>query len=235
MRKHMAAVGVFVSLAFGTLQLRAGTFGPGDHWVDTVTEGTYVMNVDGDFYTTVYGIGASSFVASGQIMVWYDDARDTPDPLDPGHSNHVDVEIVSMNLTGNAPGVGPVALRSGDSVANGMSDGPLFTGGTIIEATDDPSLADSFFDIFFEVEISAYALTIFNKQPLQVSGRIDRIPPVGFAYVSLGAVELYDAANPDGPAVARMDNAVYTPEPSTLALVGLGGLRLLARRRRRHR
>jgi len=234
MKRHTALLGAVALLLAGSAGLHAATFGPGDHWVDTVTEGTYTAAIEGSFDATILGVGAVSFGASGQMTVWHGDAQDTPDPLDPAHLNQVDVEIVSMTLTGNAPGVGPVTLTAGDGVANGLNDGPLFSGGTVIEAPGDPALADSFFDIFFQVAIPAYPLTIFNKLPLQVSAQIDRIPPVGFAYVSVGPVNLYDAQNPDGPAMAQMTGATYTPEPSSLAVVGIGTVVLLVRRRRKH-
>ena len=239
MKRCMAIVGGLVLLLAAAVPVGAATYGPGDHWVDTVTVDTHNMEIDGEFIVDI-GAGPMAFPVTGQMTVWHGDAQDTPDPLDPGHLNHVDVEIVSMSLTGTVPMVGTATLTSGDEAGNGLDDGPLFTEGDIIEDVGDPAWADSFFDIFFEIDLDSTVygnITVFNKDALQVSARIDRIPPVGFTYEYHGGspIPLYDVLDPDGEPEAYIPGASFTPEPSSLVVVCLGALGLLARRRRRTR
>jgi hypothetical protein len=240
MKRCMAIVGGLVLLLAAAVPVGAATYGPKDHWVDIVIEDTHDMEIDGEFTVDIPGVGSLAFPVTGLMTVWHGDARDTLDPLDPGHLNHVDVEMVSMSLTGTVPVVGTATLTSGDGVGNGLSDGPLFTEGDIIEDTGDPAWADSFFDIFFEIELDSTVhgnITVFNKDALHVSARIDRIPPVGFTYEYHGgiAIPLYSTLDPGGDPVAHIPAASFTPEPSGLVVVCLGGLGLLARRRRRKR
>jgi len=237
MRTSVAILGG-MALLLGVVPVGADVYGPGDHWVDTVTVGTYDMNIDGEFTVTIPGIGPLVFPVTGQMAVWHGDAQDTPDPLDPGHLNYVDTELVSMSMTGTIPTVGTFVLTGGDGVANGLDDGPLYTAGGITELVGDPAWAESFFDIFFEVELDSTIfgnVTVFNKEPLHVESLIDRIPPVGFEYVYAGGLNVYDNADPDGEPVAQIPAASFTPEPSSLAVLCVGALGLLARRRRRKR
>jgi len=222
----------------GAVPVGAATYGPGDHWVDTVTVDTYTINIDGEFTVNIPGIGPLAFPVAGQMTIWHGDVRDTPDVLDPDHLNYVDTELVAMNLAGTIPTVGTFVLTGGDGVDNGLDDGPLFTPGGITELPGDPAWAESFFDIYFEVELDSPLfgnVTVFNKQPLHVESLIDRIPPVGFEYVYAGGLNVYDKADPDGEPVAQIPAASFTPEPSSLAVVCVGALGLLARRRRRKR
>ena len=238
MRTCIAIVGGLVLLLGGVVPAGATTYGPGDHWVDTVAVGTYDLDIDGQFSVEIPGIGPLSFGVTGQMTVWHGDAQDTPDPLDPGHFNHVDVELVSMSLTGDIPMVGSILLTCGDGVANGLDDGPLFTPGAITELPGDPALATSSFDMFFQVQVQSTGygnFTLFNKDtdPLPVVSVIDRIPPTNFQYTYAGGIPVYDVLDPDGEPVAVIPAAVFTPEPSTLVVLGVGALGLIARRRRR--
>lgn len=236
MKRCIAIIGGIVLLLGGAVPAGAAIYGPGGHWVDTVNQGTYGLDIDGQFTVNIPGLGPLSFDVTGQMTVWHDDALDTLDPLDPGHLNHVDVELVSMSLTGDIPMVGSILLTCGDEVGNGLNDGPLYTPGAITELEGDSSLASSSFDIFFTVNIQSPAygnITVFNKDPLPVESVIDRIPPVNFEYAYAGGLLVYDVLDPDGTPVATIPAAVFTPEPATLVLLGGGALGLIARHRRR--
>lgn len=237
MKKCIALVAVAVLLLGAAGQLNADTFGPGDHWVDTVTQGTDIMNTHGQLTVTVFTVPPATYTfgLDGPTEVWHDNVRDTPDPLDPGHFNYIDAEMVSINMAGNTP-LGPVTMVAGDGVGNGISDGPLFSPGRIVEDPGDPALADSFFDVFFELGVPGMGVTVFNKASCPMLAKIDRVPPVRFVYVSQEPIDLYNKDDPNGPPVARLEEGRHTPEPSSLLLLAIGAVCLLGyawRRRKR--
>ena len=78
MNRCTAILGVLALLGVTTAHVGAATFGPGDHWVDTVTEGTFAMDVEAEFTATIPGMGTETFDLTGPMTVWYGDARDTP-------------------------------------------------------------------------------------------------------------------------------------------------------------
>ncbi|MCP3982247.1 MAG: DNRLRE domain-containing protein [bacterium] len=92
-------------------------------------------------------------------------------PTGPG-LDVVDTEIVSMCLTD-----GSVTLAAG---AGGPSATQLLPSlGAVAEdlATPDAAMAESFFDVFFEVSGAFGAPPLYNKVPLRVESRIDCLPP----------------------------------------------------------
>ena len=91
-------------------------------------------------------------------------------PTGPG-LDVIDTEIVSMCLTNGA-----VTLIAG---AAGPSALPLQQSlGTVAEdlTTPDPTMADSFFDVFFEVT-GVPGGPVYNRDPLRVKSRIECLPP----------------------------------------------------------
>ena len=101
-----------------------------------------------------------------------------------GEFDVVDTEILSMNLTGDVPGIGLVNMRLNP---NRPSLGQIVEGNNIIPGILDvppfnPSggNADSFFDVFFEIEIDSPTLgliVLHNEEPKQMVGIITRKPP----------------------------------------------------------
>lgn len=233
MRKRLTVLAAVVLSLGGGAQLHADTFGPGEHWVDTVTAGTVDIDVQGQFTLEVPGMGMMAFSMSGPMTVWHGDVRDTPDPLDPAHLNHVDTEIVAMDLTGTIPGVGGAALIVGDGVANGLADGQLATLGQVTEAPG-ALLADSSFEMFFRVDIdfNPGTMRLFNHSALLAEAQIDRIPPWQAVYTMAGPTAVFDEAG--NPTEWRIASATFTlvPEPSTLSLLTLAALATLRRRRK---
>ena len=100
----------------------------------------------------------------------------------------IDTEIVFMQLEGICqPGNISVKVRESATLAST---------GRIIEQNDSISgtlefPADSFFDVFFEMETPIGKL--HNKEPLRLSCKIDGIPPYGCFYEpDVGQVQLFD-------------------------------------------
>jgi hypothetical protein len=106
----------------------------------------------------------------------------------------VRTELLDLNMTGLSPTLGPVhmtlhpnllSLGEMEETANatpGLLDLPPFT------AT---GTADSFFDIFFQIEVAGR--TLYTRQPLSLAGVISHKPPApGDPYGGDEPVELYD-------------------------------------------
>jgi len=96
-------------------------------------------------------------------------------------SDHtIDTEIVSMELTG-----GGLVLRAGkyDLVINpdiNQNVSPTFGG--IVEQAGNPALADSFFDVFFEISPTPFG-NLYNHDAVRVGAVIDRVPPWNTTYL----------------------------------------------------
>ena len=208
--------------------------GPGAHWIDSCAAGldTFsslaTVGIDLDFDSTP----DLSLVLSGPTIVQrsgpLDDSVNFPGlrPVD-GHLDVIDTEIVSLTLTGAG-----VTLRAGAGfIASGL---PSL--GAFAEQPGDPTIADSFFDIFFEIDILALGMTLHNTTAFLLAALILEVPPLSINYVHPlpDPVLLF---NVQGEPVAQLINAVHTPvpEPATLAMfaIGLAGLGFMMRRRRR--
>ena len=130
----------------------------------------------------------------------------------------VDTEIVSMQLTGFGA-LGPATLRLRDpadhpfqrtvgeieETANntpGVLDIPPFT------AT---GTADSFFDVFFEVEVAG--MVLHNDTPKHMEETITHKPPVaGETYESPEWIPLFDEL--ENPTGVEVGPAFHTPSPA---------------------
>lgn len=238
----LSAFSLLSFLTFSSSAFGAPVCGPGDHWIDScsVAGGP---SADPDFYTDTFDSVATvsidldfddtadiTVVLGGLVEIFRSDPIEGDPTNDPGHLNHIDTELVEMTLVSAS---GDITLRAGDGTANLQSDGLLYSGGTIDEQAGDPSLADSFFDVFVEIDILGLG-TLHNNEAFIIGAVIDRVPPLGFNYVhpfSALPVELFDAS---GALVAQIVQANHKPipEPSTYLLFS-AGLGLLAMRRRK--
>jgi hypothetical protein len=155
--------------------------------------------------------------------------------------------MVSLNLSG-----GGFTLHAGDGIGNLMNNGPFYSPGMIVGRPNSP-LADSFFDIFFEIS-GPNIPTVHNNIACTMHAVIDRVPPYLEPYTgcinptTLLAmnVTLFDVNN--NP-VAQMIGGTAThilcdglsqheclrflPEPSNLLLLGAGALVFAAYRRKK--
>lgn len=131
----------------------------------------------------------------------------------PGVTREVHTELLSLNLVG-----GGWTGRAGPSQA---PDQPRSLGEVVSQdATGDPANdfpADSFFDVFFEIDTPASAggMTVFNVDPFVVRTTITTFPPFGGAYVhdfEVGgtfALPLYMKSPPNSPLVGYIRKGVH--------------------------
>jgi len=176
---------------------------PGEHWVDQCPGGMETMP-SGALAGIILGSDDCAaqpmdLVMSGPITirrtVAMEDSIHFPGvSMLPKHLDVIDTEIVAMELTG-----GGVTLRAGAGFRQGphtaQGAGLAASLGVIVELAEprpDPVLADSFFDVFFEIELEGGGFA-YNQQPLRVASVISCVPPVA-TYLNVQAcIPLYSS------------------------------------------
>ena len=133
----------------------------------------------------------------------------------------VPTEMTMMQLTGTSPSLGPLTLR-----LRPPTSAPFHhTLGEIEEQTatqvdrlDLPpfaptGIADSFFDVFFEIEVPAMGMVLHNVTPKHMSAVITHKPPAqGEMYENDEVIQLYEESGfPTGVYLLR---TTHTPNPS---------------------
>lgn len=231
----VVAMSILVSILPGSA-LGQPSCGPGAHWidgcdlggtdifpssgavvgVDTMEDG----NLDGDVDRNLVLFGPTTIVRTGTL----DDSANFPgsSPAD-GHPTGpgldvIDTEITSMSLTS-----GPVTLTAGDGQGSGPAlppTGLLPSPGTIVEQGADESLGDSFFDVFFELDLGGGTF-LYNQQALRVEAVIDRVPPdTTYFHVITAPIPLFPT--PDVQAgqqpLAQLVTARHITMPSALLI-----------------
>ncbi len=188
--------------------------GPGDHWIDQCPGGADVMSTgalvgvdllkdddcEADVSSVLFG---PAFVARSNPQ---DDSAHFPGlrPMD-GHLDVIDTEIMSMTLTG-----GGLTLRAGGGMGVG---GPLRRSlGAMAERPGDPAAVDSFFDVFFEVELGAGQFA-YNQVPVIVRAVIDCVPPDTTYIHILECIPLFNAPT-GGHIVAFLTEARHGTNPT---------------------
>src|SRR5262249_11504033 len=200
--------------------------GPGPHWVDTCPSGNdtfssyATIGLDFDFD----GKTDRDVLLFGPTTIFRGNPIDTPDPHDPGHVNHINTELVSLDLTAT-DGSG-IKVVSGDGVGNGTCGGPLCSFGAINEQPANSTLADSFFNINFQITNVPILGTLHPESPLHLEAVISTIPPFGFGYTHFVAapIPLLDSSN---RVVAQLVNAqhnVLPPAPDIAGNLTVGGV-----------
>ena len=133
----------------------------------------------------------TSMVMSGPVSVNrsapLDDSANFPGtrPVDL-HLDVIDTEIVAMNLVG-----GGMTLIAGSGSGQGGVLGQSL--GAIAEQAGDNAIADSFFDVMFEVHLGG-GIYAYNQAALRIDSVIDCVPPNATYIHPVGCIALYDAA-----------------------------------------
>ncbi len=191
--------------------------GPGPHWIDnpacppggqnqeTLPSGA-VLGID----TNLDCIADTNVVAGGPVTIReqgpVDDATFYPGtrPID-GHLDVINTQIMAMSLTG-----GGVNLKAGTLSGSVQPLQP--SRGVIAEQPSNPNLADSFFDVFFEIEYSP-GLYAYNHVPIQVAQTISCKPPQDNYYHLGGCTPLYSSPT-GGTVVANLVQANHFTYPA---------------------
>ena len=198
-----------------TPALAAPSCGPGAHWVDACPGGIDYFSLTEGIHTIQIGGGVYQMQSSGPTTVWRGNGMTLPD-------HHIDTELVSMSLTG-----GGLTLTAGDGVADGLCSGPFCSMGRITEQGGNPLLANSFFDVFFEITGPALGPLgpLHNKVACKMETVLDRVaPPAGTTSIcdlTGPPVLLYTAQDQAVGQVLSAYHIIRIVEPGSLALVGL--------------
>lgn len=186
--------------------------GPGAHWIDsdistlvcpagtdilTNTEAT--LKVDTNLGDGCDPSGETAVVLYGPAEIDRQAGTDIPD-------HHIVTEMVSMVLTG-----GGLTLRAG--VNEGLT---LASDGKITEQAGDNTQADSYFDIYFEIDLPGpETWHNIDGDPMHVETVIDKVPPFNssYQYPAGPYIYLYDATETQ---VGCLSHAVHDVPPPTL-------------------
>jgi hypothetical protein len=187
--RRWALLTLALILTLPTAATAATAWGPGPHWMDSIDAGLTSYSVTVNFSLFLWDTEnqpvwpAIDVTLTGTSVVWRGDASDNigwypfPPPASigtiDGHLDAAALELVALDLSGDAGALGPVTMHAGDGGAElgwpsgGWSSGPppLFSGGYMIE-TGDPTLVDSFFDVFFELDVNGELWR--NQTPLRI-------------------------------------------------------------------
>lgn len=213
------------------LSLAGPLCGPGDHWVDNCPGGLYTFN---SVSTVSVELDLDSDGSFEYYVPFLQLSGTTSVFLGPGSPHTIPTELVSILESGSG-----VTLRAGDGIGNLDWDGSLHSPGYIEEQAGNTFLANSFFDVFFEIEVGP--LTLRNFDPLKVACYgLTQAPPQICKYEIIGdlPLNLYDQSETvrgrlwSTPDDYSHHQVTPTPEPAgwiTLSL-GLAAVAVLRRR-----
>lgn len=174
---------------------------------DTVPSGAVLgIDLNGDC------VAETSVVLGGPATIRKigprDDSTNFPGtrPID-AHKDVVDTEIIQMTLSG-----GGVTLLGG----GGLGGIPLAPSlGAVAEQPGDPSLADSFFDVFVELSGGGLGAPAYNQTPIHVATVVPCLPPKGNYIHVTGCTPLYDSPIPgQGNQIANLVQAKHFTFPA---------------------
>jgi hypothetical protein len=149
-------------------------------------------------------------------------------------------ELVSLQLSGTSPNLGPVVLDLNPVNASlgGMEEQTNSTTGLLdVPPFAATGLVDSFFGVFFGIEFAGFQL--HNADPMHISSVISSKPPgENDLYENREGLELYDVnGNPTGFLIGA-SSFIFVPEPESglmIAAAALAALAHIKHRRAAHR
>jgi len=174
---------------------------------DLISTGAVVgisINLDCVEDTNLVLSGTAAVLRSGPR----DDSANYPGlrPID-GHRDVIDTEMVSMSLTGSG-----FTLVAGAGLGQGGVLPP--SQGAIAEKAGDPALADSFFDVFFEIRADGGGAPVYNQDPVRVRSEINCLPPNATYFHLIECLPLYTSPIPgQGSLVAYLTSANHSTFP----------------------
>ena len=128
------------------------------------------------------------------------------EPTDPGDGQRtIETEIVAMDLTSSSPV--PITLR----------ESPSLPSPGVIRAQQPGSdfPADSFFDVFVEIEIGGPGGTLVHngpEDPFRMEAEINCLPPYGRNYLPAVALAT-PLLDPDGNQIGTLTHAIHQVDP----------------------
>ena len=154
------------------------------------------LDTVGDFRLTIPPFGTELIASSGRQLVARGNA------YDPGSGQvQIDTEMISLSLNGNGPMFGPLIVREWI--------GQPSLGRNRQQVAGVPYPMDSFFDVFYVVELSNLGVQARGQLPAHLEVPINAIPPLGSNYPMTNApVQLLDLNT--GMPVGTLDLARMT-------------------------
>lgn len=173
--------------------------GPGAHWTDSCLEGTDQISDQG----AVIGIDLDlDCVADISLVLGSCGTLQIYRSAPVGHD--IDTEILDLCLSD-----GSVTLIAGAGLGQGGVLAPSL--GTITEQGGDPALADSSFDVMFEVDLGG-GYYVYNHAALVIQAEIDCVPPQADYIHPTGCLALFDDPVA-GTVIANLVSAQHSTYP----------------------
>lgn len=165
--------------------------------IEVLKDGTVLDDVELSGFSSMYVL----FKMQGEGYAWDGDG----DGLD-----GVNTEIVVLDLAGSSPNLGIVNMRLAPDISSvgkmeelvNNTDGILDIPPFALEGS-----VDSFFDMFFELEIGG--VVYHNEDPLRWTSTLYHKPPTHEMYESTVSVSLYD--NNGQPSIYSLGSTRYQP------------------------
>ena len=146
---------------------------------------------------------------SSVVEVLFEGAEGDADDDDGNNLDEVETELVQLNLSGGGISV---SLNPNQRSFGGIEELVNNTLGELDLDPFHPGDADSFFDVFFQIDVGG-GLVLHNDQPMRIESVIHDKPPVGERYIHIlpqaGPIELLDA-NDDRTGIFLVDAEHYT-------------------------
>lgn len=195
--------------------------GSGSHWIDTclanqaqTAHHSAVLTIDTNLDCnpdTILKLNACSPPTPGSLGVIQqssplDDSIQFPGtrPID-GHFDVIDTQIVMCQTDG----LNTITIGSG--LGQGGVLPPSF--GNMAEQPGDPTLVDSFFEVFFELKLASNQL-VYNHTPLRISATATCFPNQSVYTYSAGCIPLYNNPTPGlGTVVANLISIQHMINP----------------------
>jgi hypothetical protein len=169
--------------------------GPGDHWIDppgcprgtSTTSAVVTVGLDldsdceADTELTLFGPASVLRSQPRDDSVHYPGST----PVD-GHLSVIDTEMTALS-----------AIGGDDAIVCGAGLGTIPLGssfGLVAERPDDPALAESFFDLYFEIRTRG--LVLFNQIPVRLAADVTCLPPRAIYDGSSGCIALFTSPVP---------------------------------------